>query len=140
MTRNIIVNRGLKMNIQKTLSIIVGFSLLTGCSFSISSPPATPPLTPTQLVLSLPTQAFTATPVAIQSSPTSQVFSAVPTFTSPPPAAPTSTSAPVPNVCTDQQVTTLINSLKSAMLNADGQLLSSIVHLSRGMDVLYFRD
>jgi len=26
------------------------------------------------------------------------------------------------------------------MLNADGQLLSSIVHLSRGMDVLYFRD
>lgn len=136
------------MNIQKTFAIMIGFSLLTGCSFSISSPPATPPLTPTQLVPALPTEIFTDTPVAVQPTTSStsqpQVFTAVPTmtFTSPPPVAPTLTSAPVNalDVCTDSQVTTLINALKSAMLHADGEVLRSIVHPSRGMDVRYFRD
>jgi hypothetical protein len=132
------------MNIQKTLMTILGFSLLTGCSFSISSPSTPPPPTPTQLAIGLPTQVFTETPVSIQptSSSTSQVFTALPTFTltSPPLAASTSAPGSAPNVCTDPQVTTLINSLKSAMLNADGELLSSIVHPSRGIDVRYFRD
>src|SRR4030095_5489301 len=56
MIRNIIVNRGEQMNIQKTLMTILGFSLLTGCSFSISSPSTPPPPTLTQLAIGLPTQ------------------------------------------------------------------------------------
>jgi hypothetical protein len=124
------------MNIRKTLTIIAGFSLLTGCSFSISSPPATPPLTPTALATILPTEIFTETPVSVQTTalPTSQVFAALPTltFTSSPPGT--------PNPCTDPQMTALIDSLKSAVLTSDGILLSSIVGPQRGLDVAYFRD
>jgi hypothetical protein len=55
----------------------------------------------------------------------------------------TPTATPLPavaqNVCVDPQVPALIDSLKRAMLNADGALLSSLVS-PNGMEVRYFRN
>jgi hypothetical protein len=103
--------------------------LLSGCA------PATPTL-PSQPTLGAPSPvaAPTHTP-APESTPTSTppTFTAIPTL---PPAQ----TAIVPAFCADPQPVTLINSLKTSMLTADGALLSSLVHPSRGMDVRYFRD
>jgi hypothetical protein len=57
------------------------------------------------------------------------------------PIVPTATPIPntpvAPNVCTDPQVTALIDSLKRSMLNKDGPLLGSLVS-PNGMEVRYF--
>ena len=111
----------------KTLSILlIGFALLAGCA----SPAA--PATPTQ------SQFITLTPTLFIPNTTPGVLTpgdltAVPNLTSTP-------DPNLPNVCTDPQMTALIDSLKSAVLTSDGTLLSSLVSPERGMDVSYFRD
>src|SRR5689334_7284440 len=111
----------------KTLSMtFIGFVLLAGCTL-----PATPvPLTPTPLIF-----------------PTSTLFIASPTPSLLTPGAVTppagATSQPPGNpatICNDPQVMALIDSFKSAILNSNGSLLSSLVSPSRGMDVAFFRD
>lgn len=44
------------------------------------------------------------------------------------------------NICTDPQVTALIDSLKTSVLTSDGALLSSLVSPANGMDVSYFHN
>lgn len=111
----------------KTLSILfLGFALLTSCAS-----PATP--TP---------------PSAIPTSPLANTAVPFPLTVTPGAVTPlpgvTVTSAPgIPNtsgMCTDPQVTALIDSFKSAVLNSDGVLLSSLVSPTRGMDVAFLRD
>jgi hypothetical protein len=43
-------------------------------------------------------------------------------------------------ICADPQASALIDTFKSAVLNADGVLLSSLVSPTRGMDVAFLRD
>ncbi len=111
----------------RTLSILlIGFALMAGCTL----PSAPVPPTPTPFVF-----------------PTSTLFIASPTPSSLTPGAVTpapGVTVPVgtnpSSICNDPQVTALIDSFKSAVLNANGPLLSSLVSPSRGMDVAFFRD
>ncbi|HXQ37307.1 MAG TPA: hypothetical protein VN843_25080, partial [Anaerolineales bacterium] len=100
--------------------------------------PATPTLAQAPTIPSLPqaTGTFntTVTPALSTPTPGSVVFTAIPTLT-------LSVASPVAsNICGDSQVTALIDSLKTAILNSDGPLLSSLVSPQRGLDVAYFRD
>jgi len=100
----------------KTLPLaFLGFVILTACT----RPAATPP-TPTQPVFVIPTLISAETPA-----------STLLTLTPPPAES---------NICTDPQVTALIDSLKSSMLNSDGALLGRLVHPGRGMEVRWVRN
>lgn len=83
-----------------------------------------------------------ASPADALPSPTPSIFIS-PAASSVLPAQPT-TSALTPHVssdiCTDPQVTALIDSLKTSMLTSDGALLSSLVSPASGMDVRYFHN
>jgi len=116
------------MTNTKTLStLLIGLALLMSCAS-----PATPaPPTPTQAVFVTSTFITTGTPFPLTLTPA--VITPLPGVT------PTATPN-ISNICTDAQVTALIDSLKSAVLKSDGPLLSSLVSPTRGMDVAYFRD
>ena len=119
------------------LALLVGFVLLTACA---SPNPPTPTLAQAPTIPSLPQATGTiittdtpALPTASQTSG-SVVSTAIPTLT-------LSIPSPVAsNICADPQVTALIESLKTAVLNSDGPLLSSLVSPQRGLDVARFRD
>lgn len=99
------------MNIKILYLLLIGV-VLSACA----SPTAALP-TPTQLVPATPTSISAATVTPL-----------------------TPTSAPNPsNICTDPQVTALIDSLKTSVLNSDGALLASLVSPTNGMDVRFFR-
>src|SRR6185436_20264288 len=129
MTRDIIVNGYAQETAMKkmlTLCSLWGFFLLTGCSFSISTAPTqTQPDTPTPILFPTST-VLPATAIAPTAIPPTSI------------PAPTSTTISAPTVatdiCTDPKATALIDSLKSAILNGDGALLSSVVS-PNGMDV-----
>ena len=112
------------MNNKLITILMLGCFLLTGCNFSVAtvSTPAAPVVAPLVFITT-----ETLSPIA--------PVAAVPIFTV--------TATPVPpvvaNVCTDPQVTALIDSLKKSMLNADGALLSSLVSPS-GMEVRWVRN
>lgn len=109
------------MRTRTTLFVLTVLCLLTGCNRSASSDPTPPPLA-TDFLNLVSTAA---------SSP-------VPLF----PVA-TSTATPIPPVaqavCTDPAVGVLLDSLKTAMLSADGELLGSLVS-PNSMEVRYYRD
>ncbi len=111
------------MNNKLTSTLLVGLFLLTGCSL-----PGVTPQTPTPPVAVPLVFITTETP-----SPIAPV-TAIPVFT------PTATAIPpvAANVCADPQAVTLIDSLKRAMLTADGALLSSLVS-PNGMEVRWVR-
>src|SRR5689334_8508050 len=100
--------------------LLLGLLFLTGCNISYSDVPTPTPLGAQPVIL-------------------------FPTVTAPPPAVPTSVFTPtatpiapvVANVCTDLQAVALIDSLKRAIINNDGPLLSSLVS-PNGMEVRYF--
>ncbi len=100
--------------------LLLGLLFLTGCNISYSDAP-------------------TPTPIGTQPI----VF--FPTATLPPPVTPTPIFTPTAtplapvaaNVCTDPQVVALIDTLKRAILNNDGTLLSSVVS-PNGMTVHYY--
>ena len=106
--------------------LITCLMLLTSCTMPATQAPATPTF------LALPTSTlFIGTPPTL---------SLTPGATTPIPAGSgTAPSNPV-SICNDPQVTGLIDTFKSAILKSDGQLLSTVVSPSRGMDVAYFRD
>lgn len=102
------------------LPILTLSLLLTACQANVSTLP-----TPTQPVPVLP---------SLSPAPASPTF----------PAAiitPTATSLPISGqaICTDPAVLVLMDSLKAAMLNADGELLRSLVS-PNGMEVRYYRN
>lgn len=106
------------------LLTITGTFLLTSCN--IGSSTSQTPVTPASNFLNfVPTQ--TPSPLLLPSL--TSVFT---------PAA-TSLPAVASNFCSDQAVISLIDSLKTSMLSADGVLLSSLV-APNGMEVRYFRD
>ena len=116
------------MNTKTLLILLIGFALLAGCA----SPAA--PATPTQ------SQFITLTPTLFIPNATPGILTLTPGALT---EVPNITSTPdpnLPNVCTDPQMTALIDSLKSAVLTSDGTLLSSLVSPERGMDVAFFRD
>lgn len=113
----------------KTLSILlIGFALLAGCGSPAA--PATP--TQSQFIILTPTL-FLPNETSAAQTLTPGDLTAVPNLTSTP-------DPNLPNICTDPQMTALIDSLKSAVLTSDGTLLSSLVSPERGMDVSYFRN
>ena len=122
------------MNIRLIMrALLAGFTVLTACA---SPSPATP--TPAQPATVTPPQTSgtlipTVTPDL--SLPTSIASTAIPTLT-------LSIASPVTSndICADPQVTALIDSLKTAFLNSDGPLLSSLVSPQRGLDVAHFRN
>lgn len=92
---------------------------------------------------------FTACTRAVTQAPATPAFIALPTstlFIGTPPALTPGVSYPGPGatnpatICNNPQVLALIDSFKKAILESDGELLSSLVSPSRGMDVAYFRD
>lgn len=114
------------MKTKILLPLFIGWVLLaavvTACASPSTPVPTLAALTPT-LSLSAPT-VLPQTPGAVTPIPGVTLTS------------PTSTIS----ICNDQQATALIDSLKAAILNGDGPLLSSLVSPSRGMDVAFFRD
>lgn len=111
------------MNLKIPAIFLFAVILLAACTLPATQPPATPTF------LSLPTSTlFIGTPPTENLTPGGATV------------PPGSTAAPPSTICTDPQVTALIDSFKNAILNSDGMLLSSLVSPSRGMDVAYYRD
>ena len=116
------------MNTKILSIILIGFVLLAGCAA-----PATPaPPTPTPLAFPTSTL-FIAT-----QTPFSQTLT--PGGVTPPAGTPVTSPSNPASICNDPQVTALIDSFKSAVLNSNGPLFGSLVSPSRGMDVAFFRD
>ena len=111
------------MNIKALAAFLLGSLLLASCAS-----PATPIPLPV-----LPTPDLAQTAKAFPLTLTPAAVTPLPGVT----AAPASNTSAI---CTDPQVTALISSLKSAVLNSDGALLSSLISPTRGMDVAYLRD
>lgn len=124
------------MNIKLIMqALLMGLTLLTACA---SPSPATPTLAQPANVTSSPqvtgTIVTTETPALSTPTPGSGAPTAIPTLT-------LSVASPVASdICADPQVTALIDSLKTAILNSDGPLLSSLVSPQRGLDAARFRD
>ena len=110
------------------LALLLGL-ILTACVLP-GNLPATPNLTSPATVI--PTIFFLATPTPIATVPI--------TFTAIPFLIPTQLTPSSADICTDPQVTTLLDSFQTALSDKNGALLSSLVSPSHGMDVRYFRD
>jgi len=114
---------------QKKILAFLGFIALTGCALPVAAPQP-----PTETATVPPAPSATSTFISANTPAFTPIgFTAIPTNTS------TSTPPPVVSFCTDPQVTALINSLKSSMLASNDELLSSLVHPSRGMEVRWVR-
>jgi len=112
------------MHNRLTLILLIGLFLLSGCSFSATTLP-TPTLLPPATVNFITTETPSPVPTALTGVPV-----IIATATPVPPGA--------ANVCADPQVITLIDSLKKALLTADGALLGSLVS-PNGMEVRWIR-
>ena len=123
------------------------YLMIAGIMLSACAAPATQsPPTPTLLVPTTPTSIATNTVAALTQTSvptaTGENFTPIPalTSTSVPNTAIPNTSVPsTGNICSDPQVTALIDSLKRAVLNADGPLLESLVSPASGLDVRWVR-
>ncbi len=108
---------------MKLVAILLsGFVLLAACTSSNDTP-----TTPTPLGL----PAVTSTGLVLV--PSSDALTPVAT-------GPGSTPSSSANICSDPQVTTLIDSLKTAVTTEDGELLASLVSPASGMEVSYFHN
>ena len=116
------------MNTKVLSAFLPSLILLAAISTACASPSTPAPATPT--FLTLPTSTLL---IGTPSPGTPGISTASPAVTGSAPANPAT-------ICNDPQVTALIDSFKKAVLTSDGQLLSSLVSPTRGMDVAYFRD
>jgi hypothetical protein len=103
-------------------------ALLSACASPASTNTAQ---TPTPIVIASPTIISGGTPVSLTPQPTTDAVTPIVT-------QPATQPAGSADICSDSQVPALIDSLKTAMLNSDGPLLSSLVSPSSGLDVSYF--
>ena len=111
------------MNTKVLSTVLLGSLLLASCASRA---------TPTPLP-ALPASTFANTAIPFPLTLTPGVVTPLPGVTV--------TSAPgTSGICTDPQASTLIDTFKSAVLNSDGVLLSSLVSPARGMDVAFLRD
>lgn len=119
----------------KALSILsIGFILLAGCASPTPAPtPTQPPPAPATATLST-----TATPFPLTLTP--GAVTPLPGVTVTPPSGTTLPGTSTSSICSDPQVTALIDSFKKAVLTSDGMLLSSLISPTRHMDVAFFRD
>ena len=117
-----------------TIALLAGILLLTACGSP--APVATPTLAQIATAVTLPPTNGTLIPTATPplSLPSSIASTVIPTLTL---SVPSSVAS---DICADPQVLALIDSLKTALLNSDGPLLSSLVSPQRGLDVARFRD
>ncbi len=111
------------MNTKALSLFVLGSLLLASCTSRAAPTPSPVPPTPTFNLTAVPFP-FTITPGAVTPRPGTT-------------ALPVSSTS---GICSDPQVMALIDSLKSAVLNSDGTLLSSLVSPARGMDVAFLRD
>ena len=117
----------------KTLSILLmGFALLAATITACASPTAQ--ATPTQPLLA------TATSTLFIATQTASPVTLTPGVVTPAPGVTVTTPPNPSNICTDPQVTALIDSFKTAVLTSDGLRLSSLISPPRAMDVAFFRD
>lgn len=133
------------------MKIKILYVLLVGLMLSACAPATETPPTPTSLVPATQTPISTNTVVAVTetavATATGENFTPIPALTSTPipntsipnTAIPNTSVPGTGNICTDPQVTALIDSLKRAVLNADGPLLESLVSPSSGLDVRWVR-
>ena len=125
------------MNAKTLLPLLFGFvlsvALLTACASPTTQAPA--PSLPPPIATFTPTLAIGTQPTAVLPT-TAQT----PGGETPIPGVTITSPTSAISICSDSQVTALIDSFKNAVLNSDGQLLSSLVSPTRGMDVAFFRD
>lgn len=98
--------------------------LILICLTLIACTAPTPPATPTQIPTATIPSTFTLTPTVVNT------------------LSPTQTSFPTspPDFCADIRGSELVKTFSQAIANKDGALLASLVSLSHGMDVMYYRD
>ncbi len=116
------------MNNKSLSAILIAFTLLAGCTLPAPSTSAGPTPTP----LAFPTSTLfiaTSTPDPL-----------TPGVITPSAGTPAISSGGSASICSDPQVTALIDFFKSAILNSNGELLGSLVSPTRGMDVAFFRE
>ena len=116
------------MNNKSLSAILIAFTLLAGCTLPAPSTPAAP--TPTPLLF----------PTSTLSIAISTPDPLTPGVVTPPAGTPATSPGGPASICNDPQVTALIDSFKSAILNANGELFGSLVSPARGMDVAFFRE
>lgn len=128
------------------MKIKILYVLLVGVMLSACAPATEAPPTPTLLVPTTPTLIATNTVVVLTETTiptaTGENFTPIPALTSTPIPNTSVPNTSVPgtgNICADPQVTALIDSLKTAVLNSDGPLLESLVSPSSGLDVRWVR-
>ncbi len=119
------------MNTKTCSILLIAFVLLAAVTTACGSPAAQ--ATPTQLVFATPSLSFITTE-------TPSPLTLTPGAVTPLPGQTVVASVGVSSICNDPQVTELINSFKKAILNSDGNLLSSLISPTRHMDVALFRD
>jgi hypothetical protein len=112
------------MNMKLVPLFLSGFILLAACTSSSDTTP-----TP----ISLPTSFPGVTPTIMIPVPSSAALTPVATV-------PGSTPSSSANICSDPQVTALIDSLKTAVTKEDGPMLSSLVSPASGLEVSYFHN
>lgn len=120
------------MNTKLVSMFLSGLVLLSAVLTACASPTETLS-TPTLLIFPTPTFILNGTSSSLTPLPT-------PGALTPATAAPGTQQPGSANICTDPQVTVLIDSLKTAVTRADGEVLSSLVSPSSGMDVSYFHN
>ena len=112
------------MNMKLVPMLLSGFVLLTACTSpsdaasTPTSPPTFFPAVTTTAPIPLPT-AGALTPVA---------------------TVPGSTPSSSANICSDPQVTAMLDSLKTAVTKEDGPLLASLVSPASGLEVSYYHN
>src|SRR6187455_2691768 len=109
------------MNMKLVPMLLAGFVLLAACASPTDTAPAPTPLS------------LVVTSTGLVPVPSSDALTPIAT-------APGSTPSSSANVCSDPQITALIDSLKTAVTNQDGPLLASLVSPASGMEVSYFHN
>src|SRR5512134_1997440 len=113
------------MNIKSLSKFLIQIAVLAAALTACASPTAAPP-TPTPIIFSTLTTSATQTAAALAPAPLVSDLTPLAVMTST--ASPSSSS----NLCSDPQAAALIDSLKTAVTNGDGNLLASLVSPTNG--------
>ena len=109
------------MKLKLVPMLLSCFVLLAACASPTDTAPTSTPLS------------LVVTSTGLVPVPSSDALTPIAT-------APGSTPSSSANVCSDPQITALIDSLKTAVTSQDGPLLASLVSPASGMEVSYFHN